>query len=332
MPKPAAQHAVPWLSILIPVYNVEDYLQECVKSVLSQKKDGIEIVLVEDCSTDGSLEICEAFVAAHPKIIRLARTAKNSGLSTARNTLLENARGTYIWWIDSDDFALPGSLDAIKAVVTEHGPDLIITDYLRNNTTHKKSFVGVGGALAHDKDALISGIFKSRKMYCWQKIMRRDLWDSSLRFPDGKMFEDIMTIPRVLAEVSSYYYLPQPCLSYRIRADSLMGSIARTKGEFDVVKHRDLTVAMQSLKAVVATELRPLKPSTEFDIAHFIAREFVKMAKRFSASDQSARDEFETFKGALNDSSPIAFRSLLGLYLRKGKLPSFYNLMRALRA
>ena len=89
--------ATPWLSVLVPFHNVERYIGECVESILSQADDGVEIVLLDDASPDGSLAIARALQQRAPQAIRIVSHAENRGLSTTRNGLLDAGRGRYFW-------------------------------------------------------------------------------------------------------------------------------------------------------------------------------------------------------------------------------------------
>ncbi len=126
---PAA--ATPWLSVLVPVYNVRDYLAECVESVLAQAPAdaGVEVLLLDDCSTDGSAEVMAALDARWPGRLRLLRHERNAGLSAARNTMIDAARGDYLWFLDSDDKLLPGAIAGLREVVGLHAPDAVLCDF-----------------------------------------------------------------------------------------------------------------------------------------------------------------------------------------------------------
>lgn len=121
----------PWLSVLIPVYNVRDYLAECVASVLEQAPDdgSVEVLLLDDCSTDGSSETIDQLRARWPGRLRLLQHDRNRGLSAARNTMLGAAQGEYIWFLDSDDKLLPGAIPALHQIVQAHGPDAVLCDF-----------------------------------------------------------------------------------------------------------------------------------------------------------------------------------------------------------
>ena len=119
----------PWLSILLPVYNVEPYLRECVESIASQADDGVEIMLVDDVSTDGSRSLLHTLQGELKGRLRLLQHQVNGGLSAARNTMLEAATGEYVWFLDSDDVLAPGAIADLKSVVERDRPDFVMCDF-----------------------------------------------------------------------------------------------------------------------------------------------------------------------------------------------------------
>ena len=121
----------PWLSILIPVYDVAPYLGECLSSVLSQRLEGVEVIAVDDRSTDGSLALLERAAATSPHPIRVLRHERNRGVSVTRNTLLDAASGDYVWFLDADDAFAEGVVARLRAVVDAHEPDLVLCDFSR---------------------------------------------------------------------------------------------------------------------------------------------------------------------------------------------------------
>lgn len=113
------------LSIVIPVYNVKEYLVECVNSILNAQIHNYEIILVDDGSTDGSQLICDEFNNSYPKIIRVIHQ-KNSGLSAARNKGLEFAQGKYIFFMDSDDIVISDQFAKLVATAMESESEIIV--------------------------------------------------------------------------------------------------------------------------------------------------------------------------------------------------------------
>ena len=119
------------ISFIIPVYNVERYLSTCLDSILNQEidKDEFEIILVEDCSTDGSLQICKDYSSKYKNII-LIKNDKNIGLGLTRNKGMECARGEYIHFVDSDDYLFPNSIQELLSLdLIKQSPDIIKFEY-----------------------------------------------------------------------------------------------------------------------------------------------------------------------------------------------------------
>ena len=205
----------PWLSILLPVYSVEPYLAACAESILSQADSGVELVFVDDASADGSAALLTALQAAHPDRVRLLRHAVNGGISAARNSLLDAARGDYLWFIDPDDLMEAGALAALKAVVDGHAPDWISCDFRsfddatgqprRTRHTHQASFSGPANVLSEDTALLVRGLLQTGQLHPWSKVIRRVIWPAELRFPVGRVFEDLAVFPRLALHASRFF-------------------------------------------------------------------------------------------------------------------------------
>ncbi len=129
------QTPLPFVSVVIPVYNVFSYLEDCLNSVIHQSYTNLEILCIDDCSTDGSIEIIKNFAILEPKI-RLISHQKNLGLGAARNTGIELARGDYIYFLDSDDYIKTDTIEKLIQRALETDADVV-----------------VGGALAFPHDA-----------------------------------------------------------------------------------------------------------------------------------------------------------------------------------
>lgn len=186
------------LSIIIPVYNVEQYLQECVASVLAQTYSDFEIILVDDCSPDRCPQLCDE-IAGTDNRIRVVHRPVNGGLSAARNTGIDIAEGNFITFVDSDDTIKPDTYTANIQILEKS--DAMCLEYpVIKNTGNKKEeiylpFSGNGYRIETfhnwvERDGFVHS-------YAWNKIYRRILW-KSCRFPEGKYFEDLATIPYVI--------------------------------------------------------------------------------------------------------------------------------------
>ena len=327
----------PWLSILIPVYNVAPWLRECVMSIIAQGvDDGVEILLLDDCSTDESLEICRELVERYPKTIGYLVHERNAGLSATRNDLMHYAAGKHIWFLDSDDYLLDGAIDELRSIITLHDPDMVICDYRKRRSLFKKSFPGFTRRYSVNQQNLICGVFKYRKMYAWLRIVRRSLWDG-LQFPVGKTFEDIATTPYLLLRTQSYYYAPRGWVYYRIRSNSVMTAATRTRNFFHESSNDDMATALLDYKAALENHFGTIDPKMAFSIAHFIAKEYVKMAQRFAKADNvslrvnntEGNVTLRSYYDKMAASSPMSFELLQREYLKRLNFWNYFALRRA---
>ena len=200
------------LSIIIPIYNVEDTLQRCLESVLAQVDETMEVVLIDDGSTDSSGQIAEEMTAGRGNCRLIRQT--NKGLSAARNVGIAVAKGDYLTFVDSDDFIAEGTYAALLAVLATH-PDYDILEYpallYYGSRTKQRLLTFSDTTISSIRDYWLGGAHLHS--YACNKLFRRELF-ADVRFPEGKVFEDVYTYPfllqraRVVAttSVGLYYY------------------------------------------------------------------------------------------------------------------------------
>jgi glycosyltransferase involved in cell wall biosynthesis len=321
----------PWLSLLIPVYNVASYLEECVGSIVDQCRDQhVEIVLLDDYSTDDSWAICERLRMRHGPIIQLHRHAQNRGVSAARNSLVDCARGDYIWFVDSDDIMLPNAVIGLKKIVNDHQPDIVNCDYKKLQKASMSTFYGKKRTTITDRTEIILGIFRSQRMYLWSSIFRRELFDHGLRFPINQCFEDLSLVPRLMIRAKSFYYNPQPWIFYRATPGSIMDSVVRRKNIFDYKKHDDMSVALAGFNADFNAMIPAPDGQTLFWISHLMASHFHTLATRLKKAglDDKAKAALVHYHDVMQQSAPLSFAEMQRQYLRRGKLHHWYQLRR----
>lgn len=277
----------PWLSICIPVYNVRQYLEACIESVLSQPLQGVEVLLLDDCSTDGSATVAEQFASQYSANLRLLRHPRNQGISAVRNSLLDAATGTYVWFLDSDDILMPGAIKGLAETVERHRPDLVLCDFydMRDKVRlkhrlrrehHRRTFPGPANTLLHDRNALWDGLLRQGHMHVWSKIARRELWGTDLRFPVGRTFEDMAVAPFLALRARSYVYVDRIWIGYRKRPGSIVAS--QSEGKLD-----DMQAATASLPALTANLTPALSATGRFYASWMAAKNFIAAA-RFDVS------------------------------------------------
>lgn len=231
----------PWLSILIPVYNVNDFLDDCFTSILQQTDHNVEIIALDDQSTDDSFAHLQAIATKASFPIKILQHPVNRGLSAARNSLVAAARGDYVWFLDSDDALADGAIAQLKGIVKKHEPDLVMCDYeiwrpgvqldkrKQKKERHISSFEGLANCLRYSSESLFKGLYAKGKLHSWSKISKRNLWTADLQFPEGKYFEDMVTTPRLALKVKNYYYCPAVWVRYRQREGSILASFNQKK-------------------------------------------------------------------------------------------------------
>lgn len=214
MEQPAALPVV--LSVIVPVYNVKEYLDRCLTSICSQETAGMEILLVNDCSTDGSDALCERWKERDERI-RLFNHPHNAGLSAARNTGLLYARGEYVTFVDSDDALAPNTYAPNLKLFEECDAD-VVEFPVRIHTNGKHEEVCNAKGSCDFAEWLRAGGF--RHCYAWNKIFRRALWNDE-HFEEGRFFEDMLTVPKVLANARRIVCSEEGRYDYLYRAGSI---------------------------------------------------------------------------------------------------------------
>ncbi|OLR62166.1 hypothetical protein BHF69_05400 [Anaerostipes sp. 992a] len=234
-----------YVSIIIPVYNTEMYLERCLQSVLAQTYLNFEVIIVDDGSTDGSIEICKKFALKSPKI-KIIQIA-NSGVSVARNIGIKNSSGDYICFIDSDDFIDRFLLERVISCFRLYNCDIvkfnsIITSQDKTDQTNQtnqdvKNYVV---EVYNTSDAVYEyfhGKEKKLKVQVWSGIYKKELF-SNIEFPIGKAYEDSYVTPQLLVKGQKIVYLNYPGYFYFMRSDSLMHTgITESKiASYDIYK------------------------------------------------------------------------------------------------
>lgn len=212
----------PQLSIIVAIYQVENYLENCLESLAKQSFEAVEILLINDGSTDKSAIICNEYVQKDKRFRLIHRT--NGGLSAARNTGIEQAQGEYITFVDGDDAIAKDTYRLNMSILTaDRDIDLLefpAEIYYQSKEQHSLTFIPTH---ARGKDKIYTTWLNYKgytHTYSWNKIYKKTLFQK-LHFPIGKIFEDIYLMPQLLAQVQHYYYSNQGCYFYYKRENSI---------------------------------------------------------------------------------------------------------------
>lgn len=227
------------ISVIVPVYNVEKYLERCVKSIVAQTYKDLEILLIDDGSTDKSGKMCDDFQQTDSRIKAFHK--QNGGLSDARNYGIEHSAGEFISFVDSDDYIDEKMLETLHRLITENDADLAVCSAMD---------VFEGKEVTQVKEIKE---FNLNKVESYKYMLRGDGIPSAcnklykrqtvgnVRFPVGKLYEDGFFTPQILKKVEKTAVTSKPMYYYFRRADSITTKPFR-KGDLDVIEAYDKCV------------------------------------------------------------------------------------------
>ncbi len=210
------------ISIIVPVYNVNKYLLESVNSILNQTYRDLEIILVDDGSTDESGIMCDDIANRDIRVKVIHK--KNGGLSDARNVGIENATGSYIGFVDSDDWIDTDMYETMLKRIEQTDADICVCGYYRE-------FIGLtisnypSDNNTYDSAEALATLFRGEEFqdHAWSKLYKTDLF-KSIRFPVGLIYEDIRTTYRLFKECTKICTVSKPLYHYRQRKSSIVRS------------------------------------------------------------------------------------------------------------
>ena len=213
------------ISVIVPVYNVERYIRQCVESILEQTYADLEIILVDDGSTDGSGSICDEYKLKDNRVVVIHKC--NGGLSEARNAGLDIARGEYIGFVDSDDYIEPDMYEVLYKNCERYAADLAAARFVKFNTQGevRKNFTENIEVFSREEMLRLFIVGDRRyeiTMSVWDRLYKRELI-SDLRFPVGKCYEDIVFSTKVIEKSKINVYIDRALYHYRLREDSISG-------------------------------------------------------------------------------------------------------------
>lgn len=221
----------PAISLIIPVYNVEKYLDKALQSVENQTFKDFEVIIVDDGSTDSSIKIINEFCKKNSNFKLI--TQQNSGPAVARNTALSLSKGSYIAFMDSDDYIEPNFLESLYTAAIKHNADIVCcnfnTYYPKKNLKVYLPFNTPSGVYSKEKalKKLIPDI--GMHYFVWNKFCKREIFfDNNLKF-DDMYFEDISISPKLFYYAEKIVLLREPLYNYTSRENSILHSMTTRK-------------------------------------------------------------------------------------------------------
>lgn len=229
------------VSVVVPIYNVKEYVRDCLNSILNQTRDFKEIIVVNDGSTDGSEILCREYQKAHPEIILIEQ--ENRGLSEARNSGMQRASGDYIVFVDADDWVSERMCETITDVIEEHDVDVL---YYASDIVKETPVKISSESYARDLETanvVMNGFDSLKKLFpvyyqmsaCMAAYRRAFLEGAGIDFIKDILYEDRFFSLRVITEAEKVVYITDKLYIRRFRASSIIMSPASCKKVRDVM-------------------------------------------------------------------------------------------------
>lgn len=236
------------ISIIVAVYNVKDYLQDCLSSILAQTYDNIEVILVDDGSTDESSDLCEQARKEDCRVRVLHK--QNGGLSDARNAGLSISRGEYVTFVDGDDVISRYLVERLFAPIAAGRADFSICSSVEG--TNPAAYLVTSASeqterLFQPEDAAAECLLGSKlTVSAWGKLGKRALWLQH-RFPTDRVYEDLSTVPRLICDADVVAFVQEPLYGQVMRIGSITRSNRISNKQYD-----DYFQAIQANRAYFA--------------------------------------------------------------------------------
>lgn len=220
---------MPEVSVIVPVYNVEKYLEKCLNSLVNQTLENIEIIIVNDGTKDNSEEIIKKFIEKYPqKIVYLKK--ENGGLSDARNYGMPYAKGEYIAFLDSDDYVEKDIYKEMYELAKKENSDMVECDFLWEYPNKIREDIG---QVYNGKREMLEKV----RVVAWNKLIRRSILEKTqIQFSKGLRYEDVEFTYKLIPHLNKVSFLKKPYIHYIQRENSIINvQNERTKEIFTVL-------------------------------------------------------------------------------------------------
>lgn len=329
-------NANPAISVIIPMYNTEKFIGECLQSLANQTLQDFEIIIVDDCSTDNSMNVAMSFNSKFDARLRIAKLSKNSGYpGVPRNFAIEEARGDYVYFLDSDDFLSATALEDLYVVAEKFNADVVHADWFiscqkingkfefEQSSYQMGDFVTEPTLETFDIGKRVTNFTQKKFIWnaCNKLFHRQFLIDNNIRFPEARTYEDFVFVFMCLVTAKNYVRVPFANYCYRIRDNSASQ------------KPRDVVDSSMTLIEVINTldkfmnDIKFFSDNPQYRYAvldFFIQLRLKIIAKNFFVTNNfSSAEVFEFFRDkifSVNPQENVSFMAYLFVACLKLKL------------
>ena len=273
------------ITIIVPIYKAEKYLDKCIESLVNQTYTNIEIILVNDGSPDNCFSICERWKRIDDRIVVLNK--ENGGQSDARNAGMKIAKGKYFIFVDSDDYVskdyvgdLFDILKANKADIAVGKMEKFLEGSSLESRQNDREYILTFNSTEAIQDFLYEKHFVTSVT---AKIYKRELFDG-IEFPKGKKYEDLYVLYKIVSKCNTVVYGNKPVYYYMIRRDSTIGTL-------DPVKNKDFLLAAKEVHTYVLNYCYTIRKAADFKLFQAAIEMFVHLPKKTNNYEQKSYKE-----------------------------------------
>lgn len=300
------------ISVIVAIYNIEDFVEKCVQSVQNQDYQNLEIILVDDGAADRSGEICDAY-AGRDKRIRVYHNS-NHGLSHARNFGIDHSHGGYLVFVDGDDWLHPQMISILYYMVKKYGADMASCGFERVNS----NFDQIRYAYEDLEPRILSGGEACKDVWityvmAWNKLYKRDIFDD-IRYPDGRIHEDEFVIHKIFYKCGRICSLKTPLYFYTQRGSSIINNITDKSMEDGLDALRERVIFAEKNWSTVLT--RAIEQYFDFCIARYC----MIMDGQVSANEKWTGRLLESARTLRDEYPEISIDKHYELFLRRPEL------------
>ena len=295
----ASHQSTSAISVVIPMYNAEKYIGECLTSLANQTFQDFDVIVVDDCSTDNSRAIVNNFFDTFGGRLKLKKLTKNSGYpGLPRNSALDMVRGKYVYFLDSDDLLSKTAFEELYTVAEKFNADVVHSDKYftfddekglssaKSETFQRSEFVTEPTLITDDIGERITG-FVQRKYLWWacNKLFRRQfLRDNKIKFPATKSWEDFIFIFSCLVSAKNYVRVPFVSYYYRFREDSM----SRNAGNIIEISKRAFVVCSALDKVMESKTFFRDNPQYRYAVLDFFIKDRLSVTSKYLFADNAS--------------------------------------------
>ena len=294
----------PLVSVIVPVYNVEELLPRCVESILSQSYSHLEVILVDDGSPDGCGALCDAFAAKDSRVTVIHK--ENGGLSSARNAGLDAAKGEYIAFVDSDDWIEPDMYGHMLSLMETYDAKLVCAG--RYDVSEKTGEKKIG--LCPKKEEVLSAEEMVGRIFLWDgcdssacdKLYHRSVLED-FRYPEGKVCEDVPVTYKIVLAAGRVVLCDRPFYNYYHRSGSISTQKRITDKTFHFSRHTEVIYPyIREHHPAIANQAAYLRVKSLSHILLLLDQAGPETRREFAEEGRKARRALRGFTGFILNS------------------------------